>query len=247
MDLISLTGRLTAHDDSEARLARALLPGHIAASRAEPGCLRFDVTEDAADPRAWHLRELFVDADAFEAHGARARQSEWGAKSAGLGRDFKRETISPALRPEISAYHGAIRDLLTRAFEGEGEAHLVDALRRAGDLAISFVAEADGLILGHIALSPLAADFPAFALAPVAVEPKLQGRGLGSDLIRAAIDAVAPAAVVVLGDPSYYARFGFHPVPGWDAPFAGPYLQARGTDLPARTRLSYAPAFAPLN
>ena len=103
------------------------------------------------------------------------------------------------------------------------------------------------MVLAHAGFSPVAADAPLFALAPVAVHPALQGRGLGAALIRAGLDAMAPAAITVLGDPAYYTRFGFAPVPGWQSPYAGPALMAlRHEGLPDDARITHAPAFAAL-
>lgn len=147
-----------------------------------------------------------------------------------------------SIRPESPADIAPIARLLDAAFGGEAESRLVAALRADGDLALSLVAEdADG-IAGHLALSPMAAPFPALALAPLAVAPRHQGRGIGAALVVAAQARHPDATIIVLGDPAYYARFGFRPV-GWDCPFSGPYLQAAGPYLPAQARLGYAPAF----
>ena len=69
--------------------ARSALPTHIRLSREEPGCLRFDVTEDADVPGRFHVSEAFIDAAAFEAHQTRARASDWGMISAGFERQYK--------------------------------------------------------------------------------------------------------------------------------------------------------------
>lgn len=148
-------------------------------------------------------------------------------------------------RLEAPGDAAAISDLLTRAFDGPAEAGLVDQLRRDGDLDLSLVAVEDGRIVGHIALSPLDAGFPALALAPLAVTPERQRAGIGKALIAAAFAARPGHTIVVLGDPGYYARAGFRPV-GWDCPYAGPYLQAAGPHMPARATIAYAPAFAAL-
>ena len=114
------------------------------------------------------------------------------------------------LGPERAVDAGAIAAVLNAAFANGGEpgaeAALVDQLRRDGDLDLSLVAVGDdGGIVGHVALSPLAAPFPALALAPVAVEPGHQGRGIGSALVRAALAARPGHTVVVLGEPRSYA------------------------------------------
>ncbi|MFB7908514.1 GNAT family N-acetyltransferase [Kitasatospora sp. NPDC059146] len=116
----------------------------------------------------------------------------------------------------------ATRRVLMAAFPGPDEADLVDALRRdpAWLPGLSLVAVDDGgLVIGHALLTRLrvgdgggAGD--ALALAPVAVAPEWQRRGVGELVVRAALAAAEEAGeklVVVLGDPGYYGRFGFIP------------------------------------
>ena len=85
--MIRVTGRLICATEADAGIVRALLPEHIRLSRAEPGCLAFDVTP-SADPLVWHLDESFADRTAFEAHQARTRASDWYRATARLGGDF---------------------------------------------------------------------------------------------------------------------------------------------------------------
>ncbi|WP_220432164.1 GNAT family N-acetyltransferase [Falsirhodobacter xinxiangensis] len=151
------------------------------------------------------------------------------------------------IRDARSADHTAIAGLLRRAFDGDGEAALVTALRPA---AIELVAERDGELLGHILLSALEAPFRALALAPVAVEPVWQGQGVGAALIRAAISRASGwDAIVVLGDPAYYTRFGFsvEAAAGFACVYAGPYLMLLPLgEVPATGRIVYPQAFSTL-
>jgi len=89
MGMTTLTGTLTCTTDAEAELVRAHLPEHIRLSRAEPGCIKFNVSQGDT-PLVWHLDEAFVDAAAFDAHQTRTKATIWAEKTANLGRDFTR-------------------------------------------------------------------------------------------------------------------------------------------------------------
>jgi len=121
------------------------------------------------------------------------------------------------IRDEVPADRGEIDRLLRDAFGRADEPELVARLRDDGVVIIALVAEADGRIAGHIVLSRLATQVDgcaveAAALAPLAVRPERQRCGIGSRLVAAAIAQARRAgiaAVIVLGDPHYYGRFGF--------------------------------------
>ncbi|SIN92586.1 putative quinol monooxygenase [Vannielia litorea] len=87
MGQIRVEGRLICETEAQAEIARTHLPEHIRLSRAEPGNLRFDITQ-GDDPLVWHLSEAFESAEAFAAHQARTKDSTWGEVSAGIIRDF---------------------------------------------------------------------------------------------------------------------------------------------------------------
>ena len=90
--MIHVTGTLTCATAAEAELVRQHLPEHIRLSRAEPGCLTFNV-DATDDPLVWRLDESFADKAAFKAHGDRMRASAWFTATAGLARAFEvRET-----------------------------------------------------------------------------------------------------------------------------------------------------------
>ncbi|MCA8951900.1 MAG: N-acetyltransferase [Planctomycetes bacterium] len=145
---------------------------------------------------------------------ATARQPARVVGCGGRRRARGRDDRLVNLRAARAADAPAIQAVLLAAFPTGAEARLVDALRRAGNLTLSLVAELDGAIVGHAAFSPvtLGGERGGFGLAPVAVRPGFQDRGLGSALIRAGLDRCRELAVpfvVVLGHPTYYPRFGF--------------------------------------
>lgn len=124
------------------------------------------------------------------------------------------------IRPETTADYAAIHTVNRQAFEGrEAEPQLVAALRMLPtfDPALSLVYEEDGHIVGHILFTPISIEtnpgrVPAVALAPVAVLPSHQNRGIGAALVRHGLEACRQqghAIVIVLGHPNYYPRFGF--------------------------------------
>ena len=75
---VALHGRLICHDTAQMLTALDMLQDHADASRAEPGCLFFEIAQ-TDDPLVWRVEELFRDAAALEAHRARTRASPWAA------------------------------------------------------------------------------------------------------------------------------------------------------------------------
>jgi putative acetyltransferase len=116
-------------------------------------------------------------------------------------------------RPEQFSDAAAIRAILEAAFPTAAEARLVDALRASGRLVVSTIAADAGGPVGHVAFSPVTiGDARGLGLAPMAVMPAHQNRGVGALLVReglASCVAIGCGFVVVLGEPEYYGRFGF--------------------------------------
>ncbi len=87
MGVIRLTGQLICADEGQNALVAAHLPEHIRLTRAEAGCVSFDVRQ-SADPLVWDVAEAFSDRAAFEAHQARAAASAWRQATKGIERQY---------------------------------------------------------------------------------------------------------------------------------------------------------------
>lgn len=162
--------------------------------------------------------------------------------------------MAAIIRDETKSDLAAIRTVHRLAFAGEGEARLVDALRRSGDAVLSLVAERENRVVGHVLLSRLEAPMRALALAPIGVLPDQQGRGFGSALIRAGLERARREgfdAVFVLGEPAFYRRFGFsvEDARDYESVYAGAFFMVRplvAGSLPTAGRIDYPAAFADL-
>lgn len=121
------------------------------------------------------------------------------------------------IREEQPGDYAQIEEVNRNAFGGDLEARLVDRLRNDGLVIVFLVAVQDGEIVGHILFSELAIDAEgravrAVSLAPMAVSPKFQRRGIGSALVQRGLELCRERGrtiVVVVGHPGYYPRFGF--------------------------------------
>lgn len=134
---------------------------------------------------------------------------------------------SYTVRPESTADIQAIDSLLRQTFPSGDQAQVVTDLRNnsvAWEPGISLVAHSDTQdspeLSGYVLVSRCwVGSWPALTLAPLAVHPDHRGRGVGTALVRQALELAgklaqetnAPTSVIVLGDPAYYSRFGFTP------------------------------------
>jgi putative acetyltransferase len=138
------------------------------------------------------------------------------------------------IRRETPADVDAIRHVTNLAFKNGPEAALIDWLRADPGWVPELSLVADG-VLGHVVCTRgYVGDTPALGLGPIAVHPEHQRAGIGKALMHAVLGAAEArdeAAVVLLGSPDYYSRFGFRPAGefGITPPVAewGPYFQAR--------------------
>ena len=122
------------------------------------------------------------------------------------------------IRFEESKDHDAVHKVNAAAFESPAEANLVDILRKEASPIVSLVAEEEGAIAGHILFSPVTLSgntaLIIMGLGPMAVMPKYQKKGIGSALVKKGLEEckeLGAGAVIVLGHPWFYPRFGFIP------------------------------------
>lgn len=161
------------------------------------------------------------------------------------------------IRERTPADDASIRRLNDDAFQGVLESTLIHELRVTGFAAIELVAVEDTEIVGHILFSALATTMetepvPALALAPMAVRSDHRRHGIGGRLVRTGLELARQRewwAVIVLGHPCYYPRFGFscEKARPLRAPFSGEAFMALelvpgalGGDT---GRVDYPPAF----
>jgi putative acetyltransferase len=166
------------------------------------------------------------------------------------------------LRRELPGDHAAVGAVHTAAFARPDradvpEARLIEDLRGDGSVipGLSIVATRDDEVIGHVVCSRgWVGDHPCPGLGPIGVLPGHQRRGVGLALMHgvlAAADALTEPAVVLLGDPGYYHRFGFvlaqplgllppdpswaqhfqvRPLTGWDGSLRGTFRYAAAFD-----------------
>jgi putative acetyltransferase len=166
------------------------------------------------------------------------------------------------IRAETPEDQRAIFEVVEAAFGSAIEARLVDLIRESPNFVpeLSLVAELEGRIVGHVMVSFVAlhdvdARHRTCSLAPLAVAPEFQGRGVGSALVRevaARVDERGEPLIVLEGSPAYYGRFGFESsvahgiritLPEWAPPEAAQVLRLRNYDPEIRGLLVYPPAF----
>lgn len=134
---------------------------------------------------------------------------------------------------EIPVDAPGIDSLLKRAFNRESEAALVRALREDGLLTLGVVATDDeGGVIGYASYCPIwidGEDHQWVALAPLAVDDAWRGQGIGRQLVYKGLDTLNEfgySAVVTLGDPSWFHRFGFEPAARWQLRTSWPGTEA---------------------
>jgi len=130
------------------------------------------------------------------------------------------------IRSETSADERTIAEVTLAAFKtlaisNQTEPFIIEALRAAGALAVSLVAETEGRVVGHVAFSPVTISDGSpdwYGLGPVSVLPEYQRRGIGKALIEkglARLRELGARGCCLVGDPGYYVPLGFSNIPGF--------------------------------
>ena len=164
------------------------------------------------------------------------------------------------VRAETPPDFARVEEINLAAFGGDAEARLVGLLREQANPLISLVADDHGNVVGHILFTPVSLHGGkglVMALAPMAVAPSRQRSGVGSALVKAGLERckeLGVVAVVVLGHPEFYPKFGFAPADrfglrcDYDAPaeaFMAIELRAGGLRAASGT-VKYHAAFSEL-
>ena len=131
---------------------------------------------------------------------------------------------SLSIRAETQADHAVISEVTEAAFRtlaisNHTEQFIVTALRAAGALSLSLVAEEEGCLVGHIAFSPVTISDASphwYGLGPISVLPEYQQQGIGTALMREGLSqmkAMHAAGICLAGHPEFYRKFGFANAP----------------------------------
>jgi putative acetyltransferase len=156
--------------------------------------------------------------------------------------------IKVKIRPEIPSDYPTIAQVHMLAFARENEAKLVDRIRDSDRYIpqLSLVAQFNDMVVGHILFSQVDLvgknSVRVLALAPLAVLPKWQNRGIGSALVQESLklaEGRSEAFVIVLGHPQFYPKFGFEPAIryGITCSFSVPEEVFMAKPLPTRSEI----------
>jgi len=161
---------------------------------------------------------LLMDAKESRIPAGRSLHIQWGNNMNAIEHVHPEDNvIVRGENTEDTEERSVIRSINEAAFGGPDEADLVDSLRTEGVVLVSLVAELEKRMVGHILFSRMSIEtttgsVSAAALAPMAVLPEHQRRGIGERLIRHGLDLLrgrGEQIVIVVGHPDYYPRFGF--------------------------------------
>lgn len=135
------------------------------------------------------------------------------------------ENITVTIRTENAQDYPSVYNVNTKAFKRKEEARLVDRLRLSNNFIpqLSIVASVDGKVVGHILFTEIfisdeKKETRTLALAPMAVLPEFQNKGIGQQLVLHGFEEAKKLgfkSVLVLGNGNYYSQFGFIPTTKW--------------------------------
>jgi len=141
----------------------------------------------------------------------RALKGDWTDQLPAI--PLRNPNVKPVIRREKFEDQSSVYSVVHRAFGSIAEADLVEALRPYSKHIISLVAEVEDQIIGHITFSPVKVNgSSSLAIGPISVLPDYQNRGIGTRLITTGLKVcrkLGKTCVFVLGNPSFYTRFGF--------------------------------------
>ncbi len=130
------------------------------------------------------------------------------------------------IRNESKNDYDEIRKINDLAFGQENEGKMIESLRKTSDYnaSLSLVAEIKDKIIGHILFYPIKikkaeGEYTVLSLAPLAVRPEYQNKGIGSKLVKKGLEIAKETnfdVIIVVGHPKYYPRFGFEPASNWE-------------------------------
>jgi tRNA(adenine34) deaminase len=143
--MVTLEGKIRVPQAQREATAQALVE-HVTLTRAEAGCLSFDVAPDPVDPEYFTVRETFLGPDDFAAHQSRAANSAWGA----LTKDFERQYEVAGLDDPVSEDEVFMAKALA----------LADAASAAGEVPVGALVVLDGQLIGEGSNQPISSCDP---------------------------------------------------------------------------------------
>ena len=132
--MVTLEGTMHVPQD-QLEATQVALVVHMALTQAEPGCLSFEVWPSAENPLIFHVKEAFIDGEAFADHQARAGASPWGQLTQGFAREYQTSGLDLSASADETLMHQALR--------------LADRASEAGEVPVGAVLVRDGQVMGQ--------------------------------------------------------------------------------------------------
>ena len=132
--MVTLEGTMHVPQD-QLEATQVALEVHMALTQAEPGCLSFEVWPSAENPLIFHVKEAFIDGEAFADHQARAGASPWGQLTQEFAREYQTSGLDLSASTDETFMHQALR--------------LADHASEAGEVPVGAVLVRDGQVVGQ--------------------------------------------------------------------------------------------------